>query len=89
MRTIYKFPLAEHSDDKGIVHLEIPHKAKILRVDLQNGKSCIWVEFRKDDDKITRKFKVFGTGWDIPYGFDHVATWFEDPFVWHLYEVKQ
>jgi len=88
-RTVWKFPLTEPSP----FSLRLPVGAKVLHVAEQHGTSTLWAEVACDDDFQAafeeRTFYVVGTGDRIPdEAGSHVATWFDDPFVWHLYAPK-
>ena len=38
--------------------------------------------------RTVRHFEVYGTGQPIPLHTEHVGTFFDGPFVWHVYEIK-
>lgn len=89
MAVIYKYPL-----DLG-KELEFnwpSSKVLMVDVDQKTGKSCMWVEHFVDpdisQDKSVRKFVVKGTGELFSTrDLQHVASWQNFPFIWHLYEV--
>ena len=83
MKTIFKYKV----EDK----LQLPLNGKIVHAGLQHGELHIWVEFDKPCDMRLmqykeRAFKVFGTSHEIIGSWEHIASYFEIPFVWHLYE---
>lgn len=88
MRTIwkYEFPITDRFT------LELPYQHKILAAFVQRpndgpGKrtACLWVEVDPDNLTIPTKFTVVGTGDPVPEGYEWVATFQDNPFIWHLY----
>lgn len=75
-------------------HIEMPQYAQILRFDMQHGHPKIWYRFHSkfeiggDYAAEILRFKIFGTGQDIPDEFNIFhGTCFNGPFlVWHLFE---
>jgi len=92
MRTVYKYTLPPDVL-KGNWSIELPGSAYLLSVAVQNGVICLWYEVETEDPVSVHTFRVFGTGWEIPKFDDirkryyHMETFFDDPFVWHLYEL--
>lgn len=78
MKTVYKYPVGE---------LQLPKDAKVLTAGQQNGDMFIWAEIDTDQILEHRTFQVFGTGHPIPKESCYIATTFDGPFVWHIYEV--
>lgn len=80
MKTVYKYKI-------GNGELQLPSGAKVLTAAIQNGDLCIWAEV--DDVAIPehRTFYIYGTGHIVPENVCYVATVFDGPFVWHVYEV--
>ncbi len=58
MLTIYKYQL----DINDIVEIVMPHHARILDIQIQYGCPCIWAIVDTEQPKVTRRFRVFGTG---------------------------
>ena len=84
MKKIWKFPF--YISDE--IEIEMPEHSKILHVECQGGKPCIWAEVNPDNAVETRKFYIAGTGHNIPDRLNdigHIATFQRPPFVWHLY----
>ncbi len=78
-RTIWKF---------SAVQLVIMPKGAIIRYfGLQHGEPTLWVEVDPDAEQEGRQFRQIGTGHLFEVGSLYIGTWFEGPFVWHLYEV--
>ena len=49
----------------------------------------VWVSVRMRDEHAphTRKVQVIGTGHFIPSSAEHLVSWSDGAFVWHLYDV--
>ncbi len=85
MRTIWKFPFPV----SDVVEIGMPGKAVVLDIQMQNGTPCLWALVDPAQAIVLRQFRVYGTGNPIPDGHDlrqHVATFQQSPFVWHVYE---
>ncbi len=82
MKTIWKFTMAD-----GIETFDMPVGARVVYVDLQAGQPNIWFECDPSADKETRRFRVFGTGHNIPSNALHRGTFQQPPLVWHVYEI--
>lgn len=85
---IYKYPL--EVKDRQVV--SVPQGAKVLSVQMQNGKITIWA-LCPDATAVheSRTFHIFGTGHDLPEianAGSFVATVQERSFVWHIFEFK-
>lgn len=82
--TIYKYPI-EITDSQAVL---IPVDAKLLTVQIQNEKLCLWAMFdeKKHISKL-RTIEVFGTGNLIPPGNRvYISTVQDGVFVWHIFE---
>lgn len=78
MKTIYKYPVGE---------VQIPRGAKVLTANVQDRQFYIWAEVDTDQVLEHRTFVVYGTGHKMTDDAHcYIATIFEDPFVWHVYE---
>lgn len=87
MRTIWKFPIHKAANQYGEVKLELPGWGRILKVDMQGGVPTAWVEIDPATEKIERSIFIVGTGKEIPEkARKYICTFFEDPYVWHVYE---
>jgi hypothetical protein len=63
MKTIWKYPL-QPLDRQA---LAMPHGAEILRLQLQDGRPCIWALVDDTfEDTATRTFATYGTGQELP-----------------------
>lgn len=82
MNVIYKYKIEEQID--------MPEGAEILHVNLDPlGVSCIWALVDSDKPKVSRRFKIHGTGREYGSfkGQRYIGTWIQSPFVWHLVEL--
>ena len=88
IKRIYKYTLNSHI---GIQRINMPCFADILDCQIQHGRICLWAVVDPDKDNLSRRFEVFGTGWDLPYRFasryNHLKTVQDGQFVWHVFEV--
>lgn len=90
MRTIWKYelPIADEFT------IEMPAGAKVLCVQVQRRIPwpipCLWAEVDTTREPVLFRFRLFGTGHDLPVGVPgsgYVGTFQtnEGAFVWHLY----
>lgn len=84
MDTIWKY------DIKPDVTHHMPAGAKFLSLGMQGEDAVMWFLVNTDNDLHPRKFRVFGTGWEI-YAVDRLVykgTFFpQEGLVFHLFEV--
>jgi hypothetical protein len=81
MRTVFKYPF--RVDDRVVIRL--PLNFEVLHVAVQDDQPCLWALVDTDEPSFDREFRIFGTGHEV-LGV-HDATFFEGPFVWHLFRV--
>lgn len=81
MKTIYKYRFNET--------LELPCGAEFLKVATQSeaGLICLWFLVDVDQPKEHREFRIHGTGHLVDDNERYLDTFFEGPYVWHLFEV--
>lgn len=84
MRTIYKYPL-QIADEQTI---PLAYGAKILCVQSQNDRLCIWVDCESTNSPASRTIEIFGTGHPMSQQFNrcYIGTVQQGAFVWHVYE---
>lgn len=85
---VFKYQLNGPSQ---VTDLKLPVGAQIVHAAVQNGAICIWVYQHLEPRWMKkRSFRVFGTGWEIPFKDDaiHIATLEHGEFVWHIFEVS-
>ena len=81
MRTIWKYPL-------GRV-LALPDGARLIKVARQAGELTLWALVDTEAPLAPHHFEVCGTGHPAPPDSSYVGTVFDEPFVWHVFEVPQ
>jgi hypothetical protein len=84
-KTIYKFPLP--IEDRP--ELWMPRGARVLSVQEQHGKLCLWAEIEEGAPPEERKFYIFGTGHRViggPMRFLATVQMSGGKLVWHIYE---
>ncbi len=71
-----------------MINMNLPAHAKFLRVNMQDGRTACWFEVDLEECRMieTRTFLIVGTGQIFSEGLTYLQTFFEGPFVWHLYE---
>ena len=58
MKTLYKYKVV--IDDEQII--KMPEESEILSVQCQFGEPCIWAIVETDNEMVSRKFGLVGTG---------------------------
>ena len=88
--TIYKYPFPIRDQ----VAIEMPEGAKVLRVGLQRviaanaayDQPVLWAQVNTAAPTRIYRFLLFGTGHLLPHEeLEHVATFDQGPFVWHMF----
>jgi hypothetical protein len=81
-RAIWKFQLTA-------MDVPMPFDAEICTFQYQAGVPCIWAIVDPDVMSTTRRFRIFGTGHELPAAEEcyYVGTAQEGQFVWHLFEL--
>lgn len=82
--TIHKYPFRceDHFE------LEMPQGALILAVQAQAGQPCVWARVFPDGPKVTRRFRLAGTGHPLEGNLWYIGTFqlLEGKLVFHLFE---
>lgn len=85
-RTVWK--QAVEVSDKS-THIRMPTTTKPLYVAMQYGRPTVWFEVDPDPSRLsgTCEFRIFGTGHQIPRGWEYVGTCIDRKLhlVWHVY----
>lgn len=82
--TIWKYELQLAS----LNNLEMPLGAKVLTIQVQNGKPCIWAQVDENNTKELRTFRIYGTGHTmLDENLIYIGTWQDGIYVFHLFEV--
>ena len=86
--TVYKYLLPGNANEFGEFKVSLPIESKVIHVDIQNGQRVLWAQVNNKAPLVDRRVVVVGTGRigpdDLP-NLDHVSTFFEGPFVWHVF----
>lgn len=90
MKRVYKYPL----DIQDEVVVMIPKGARVLSVQVQNGRPCLWAAV--DPNELTleeRLFRISGTGHpiqdDVVDGFIGTIQMYDGKLVFHVFEMKR
>ena len=79
-KVIYKYKIVNGP-------IELPFAAKILKVGMQRDTPTMWALINPETKTESRNFVVIGTGDEFDdTDMKHVETFFDGPFVWHLFE---
>jgi hypothetical protein len=83
MTTIYKYPI-EITDEQEI---PMPFGAEIRHVGLDpEGSPCVWAEVENTNTPEPVRLFIVGTGRRMPdEAANHVGTFIQGPFVWHVF----
>ncbi len=82
MQQIWKFPLLSAAEA-----IKIPRGARILDVQLQNDRPCLWALVTPAAELVARAIHICGTGSDLLGGTEnYLATFQQGPFVWHVFD---
>lgn len=87
-RVIDKYPLSPAHlfflpTNHRVIHFGIIHRA--IDRDVQQGTIHLWAEVDPDSPKRPFAAVVVPTGEEPPENAKHAWTWFDGPYVWHLY----
>jgi hypothetical protein len=84
--TVHKYPF----EVAGRFALDLPRAAIILSAECQGRTPYLWAWVDTDEPTERVAFAVFGTGHEIPrgVGLDHVSTFQQGAFVWHLFRLN-
>jgi len=87
---VYKYTF----DGKDHKYIELPKNSRFLKAARQNDNTTIWIQLSNELKKETKKFVILGTGWhfntdDQEPHLMYRDTFFDGPFVWHVFEELQ
>jgi hypothetical protein len=86
MKTIYKYPLG-FNEGVAETKLSLPSGFVVRQFAMQNGEPTFWAEVDTEARKSAAIFRILGTGHPIPENGHYIATCFDGPFVWHLFQL--
>lgn len=86
MKTVFKYALKLTGELQA---LSIPKAADVNLVGVQREQICLWMQVDTSQPIETRHFAVYGTGCPLPPSdCEFIGSVVAEPFVWHVYEVK-
>lgn len=80
MKKVFKYQLSWYDPSGHAI------KGRALSVGVQGGTPMLWAEYDDAQPSRVAVFYIFGTGASIPSTYNYVGTFFDAPFVWHVYE---
>lgn len=86
IQRVYKYPLGPLGD---WITVQMPDKAEVLCVQVQNGAPYLWARVTVGDPPVTRHFRVAGTGHDLGEGVGRYVGTFQlygGELVFHVFE---
>ncbi len=85
MNTIHKFLIDAWNET--VLELPAGFKVRMVARTITENKKTTWMWVQLDTSSPTRlvRFYIVGTGHPIPEGVEYCGTYFETPFVWHLF----
>lgn len=85
MKVVYKYYLSMLEAKQ----VEVSIDSKVVLVGVQKDRLCIWIETNIHAWQVERKFEVYGTGLRIYDRRNHVGSFQDGEYVWHVYEVME
>ena len=87
--TIYKYELGVEMNERGEFTIEMPCGARPIHAGLDPaGTPCLWAEVQPENALAEMRVAMLGTGHTIPSSaYEHVASFNQNPFIWHVYAV--
>ena len=80
--TIYKYKF----NIGDTLELTLPGGAEVIHWDVQYGMLCVWAKVNPDNPVQVQRFELRYTGHPLGDVGKHLATIFDGPFVWHVFE---
>ncbi len=84
---IFKYELPEVNNK-----INLPKGSRVMTIQPQNGKICMWVMVNLSEDVVERRFDVFETGDGLiigePLNREYIATVQISNVVYHIFELK-
>ena len=89
MKRVYKYPL-DIQDEATVM---MPIGARVLSVQVQNGRPCLWAAVDPTETEIEKRlFRIAGTGHpihdDVVDGFIGTIQLYDGKLVFHVFEAK-
>ena len=86
--TIWKFDIGESFDS----WMEMPKGAKILSVQIQKGRLCLWAIVNPDAERVPRHIVVVGTGHELGFcngAFINTIQMAGGDLIWHIFDLGE
>lgn len=91
MKTIYKYQ-PDFREVGATFRIDLPFCAEVIAAGVQGGKHTFWAMVYPDQllPNEHRWFVIYGTGFPInpALHLEHISTYQDGPFVWHMFEIK-
>lgn len=85
MSVIWKYPLGGMAEEYEVV---MPEGAQVIHAGRQIDTLTLWALVPEAEVPMERRtFALRGTGHHVPEHAQHLRTWQDGPFVWHLFEL--
>ena len=86
MQVVYKYPISI----SDAVTLKLPRGARIVHLGMDaNNVPCVWALVDRYAGVSTpREFCISGTGAVVSDNKEYIGTFFDMPFVWHVFADK-
>jgi len=82
-KRIYKYPF-------GILDrcmVDLPENHEIIHIGLDpNHQPCIWAKVDPVEIDVSTEICVIGTGHDVDDGMEHIGSFVDGQFVWHVFK---
>jgi len=87
MTTIWKFPLL--STGPCEIDVPLPGAIRLVDRDPATGLGAFWAEVHPAAAVKARRFEIVGTGHPVPADAEHVGSFVQGDYVWHLFELPE
>lgn len=87
MAKIHKFEFGTYEALRDGVTVMLPESFEGVHMERRDGVLNLWAQVDPSDPLGPRRFVAVATGRQLPYGFRHVFTYTDGPFVAHIGEV--
>jgi hypothetical protein len=86
-RAVWKFPIETTYEQV----VQMPPDVKLLTVQVQYGKPCLWAEVEEHDHKVNRLIYIHGTGHPFTHDGIYVGSYHlaDGALVFHVYDAGQ
>lgn len=88
MRSVWKFPFTPAGECE--VMATDSFEVALVALDPQTKEPAIWIDDQRSgrSPDYPRRFKIFGTGHEVPDQAVHVGSVIQQAMVWHVYKVQ-